>query len=63
MKNPFRRKSTFEKLVSPMERAVAPLASAAPRAVRSGLAAAGTFVGVTLASAAVSRVRNRQDSE
>ena len=63
MKNPFHRKSTFEKLVSPVEKAIVPLASAAPRVVRSGLAAAGTFVGVSLASAAVTRMRNRQDVE
>lgn len=63
MKNPFRRKTTFEKFVTPVEKAVAPIAGAAPRAVRSGLAAVGTFVGVSLASAIVSRARNRQDSE
>lgn len=63
MKNPFRRKSTLERIVSPVEKMVTPVAVAAPKAVKSGLAAAGTLLGLSLASAAVSRMRNRQDAE
>jgi hypothetical protein len=55
MKNPFRKKSTLEKIAAPVAKT--------PRAVISGLAAVGTFVGVSLASAAVSKTRNRQDSK
>jgi hypothetical protein len=52
MKNPFHKKSTLEKLAP----------AKTPRLVLSGLAAVGTFVGVSLASAAVSKARDRQDS-
>jgi hypothetical protein len=53
MKNPFRKKSTLEKLAAPVEKT--------PRVVKSGLVAVGTFVGVTLASGFVSKARGRQD--
>lgn len=49
----FHRKSKWEKLVGPVT-------SGKPAsAVRSGLTAAGSMVAVTLVSAAVSAVRNR----
>jgi hypothetical protein len=35
MKNPFHRKSTFEKLVSPVEKAIVPIASAAVSKMRN----------------------------
>ncbi len=53
----FRRKSTWEKLTEP-------LSSGRPTAVaKSGLTAVGTFVGLSLASAAVSAIRQRKASE
>jgi hypothetical protein len=55
MKNPFRKKSTLEKLAAPVEKT--------PRLVKSGLAAVTSFVGVSLASAFVSKARSRQDSK
>jgi hypothetical protein len=54
MKNPFRKKSALAKIASP--------AGKTPWAVTSGLAAVGAFVGVSLASAAVSKARGKQDS-
>jgi hypothetical protein len=63
MRNPFHRKTPMERLAAPIGRMVSPLAGRAPRVVKSGLTAAGTFIGVSLASAAVSRARRRQDAE
>lgn len=52
----FHRKSTWEKLVEPIS-SVAPKAAA-----KSGLAAIGAFIGVSIASAAVSAVRQRKEN-
>ena len=51
----FKKKSTWEKLTDPVSKA----AGQAP--VRSGLTAVATAMGFTLASAAVSAVRRRQE--
>lgn len=51
----FHRKSTWEKLISPMS-SVAPKAAA-----KSGLTALGALAGMTLVSAAVSAVRHRKE--
>jgi hypothetical protein len=63
MKNPFHRKTTLERIASPVGKMMSPLATQAPRVMKSGLTAAGTFIGLSLASAAVSRARQRQDAE
>ncbi len=63
MKNPFHRKSALERIASPVGHAMTPLVGAAPRVAKSGLTAVGTFLGLSLASAAVSRARQRQDQE
>ncbi len=63
MKNPFHKKTTLERIASPVGKAMTPVAGMAPRMAKSGLTAVGTFLGVTLASAAVSRARQRQDEE
>jgi hypothetical protein len=55
MRNPFHRRSTLERILEPV-------ATQAPRVVKSGLAAAGTFIGVSLASAAMSKARERQQA-
>jgi len=55
MRNPFQRRSTFERILEPV-------AAQAPRVVKSGLAAAGTLVGMSLASAAMSKARQRQQA-
>jgi hypothetical protein len=54
MRNPFHRKSTLERILTPV-------AGQAPRVVKSGLALVGTFVGMSLASAAMSRARERNE--
>jgi len=61
--NPFHKKSTLEKVAPPIEKMVGPLIDRAPRVLASGLTAAGTFIGVSLASAVVSRTRQRQGSK
>jgi hypothetical protein len=63
MKNPFHKKTALERIVSPVGKVMTPVAGIAPRMAKSGLTAVGTFLGVTLASAAVSRARQRQDEE
>ena len=63
MKNPFHKKTALERVVSPVGKAMTPLAAVAPRVAKSGLTAVGTFLGLSLASAAVSRARQRQDGE
>ena len=63
MRNPFHRKTTLEKITSPVEKMMTPLAGMAPRAVKSGLTAVGTFLGVSIASAAVTKARQRQQDE
>jgi hypothetical protein len=51
----FHKKSTWEKLIEP-------ISDRAPKsAAKSGLAAVVAFVGISLASAAVSAVRQRKD--
>ena len=40
-----------------------PVAGMAPRIAKSGLTAVGTFLGVSLASAAVTKARQRQEEE
>lgn len=52
----FRRKSKWQQLTAPVANA------AGMPAARSGLAALGTMIGVTVASAAVSAVRGRKGS-
>lgn len=52
----FHRKSRWERLLGPVAGASAP-----GRVVKSGLAAAGTLVGATLASALVSSIRRPRD--
>jgi hypothetical protein len=52
----FRKKSTWQKLIEPVSNGV-PKAAAKP-----GLAALGTFVAMSLASAVVSSVRQRQEN-
>jgi hypothetical protein len=49
----FHKKSTWEKLVAPVK-------GQSKVAARSGLTAVGTLVGVSLASAAVSALRQRR---
>ncbi len=52
----FHRKSKWEKLVEPFS-------SGAPKAVaKSGLTAVGAFLGMSIASAAVSAVRQRKEN-
>jgi hypothetical protein len=46
-----------------MERMLSPVAGQAPRVVKSGLTAVATFLGVSLASAAMSKARQRQQPE
>jgi hypothetical protein len=46
-----------------LERILEPVAGQGPRVVKSGLAAMGTFLGVSLASAAMSKARQRQQAE
>jgi hypothetical protein len=55
MRNPFERKSTFERMLEPV-------VDRAPRMVRSGLAAVGTVLAVSVASAAMSKARERQQA-
>jgi|Tabmets5t2r1_1033131.scaffolds.fasta_scaffold21281_2 hypothetical protein len=50
MRNPFQKKSTLEKTIEDK-----------PRALKSGLAAAGVLAGVIVVSALVSKARNGQD--
>ena len=63
MRNPFHRKSALERIMSPVGHVMSPIASVAPRVAKSGLTAVGTFVGVSLASAVVTRARQRLDEE
>jgi len=63
MKNPFHKKTALERIVSPVGHVMRPLAGMAPRVAKSGLTAVGTFLGVSLASAAVTRARQRHDDE
>jgi hypothetical protein len=63
MKNPFHKKTTLERIASPVGKVMSPVAGMAPRMAKSGLTAVGTFLGVTLASAAVSRARQRHDED
>jgi hypothetical protein len=63
MKNPFHKKTALERIVSPVGKAMTPVAGIAPRMAKSGLTAVGTFLGVSLASAAVSRARQRHDED
>lgn len=59
MRNPFHKKSTLEKTVEDLEKAV----EDPPRVLKSGLAAVGIIVGILIASAVVSRALNGQDEE
>lgn len=59
MRNPFHKKSTLEKTVEDIEKAV----EDPPRALKPGLAAAGIFAGILLVSAIVSRSRNGHEEE
>jgi len=52
------RKSRWEKLIEPVA-----AGATARGVVKSGLAAVGTFVGVTVASAVVSSIRRPRDDE
>lgn len=52
----FRKKSTWEKLIEPVSNGLPKTATTA------GLTALGTFVAVSLASAAVSAVRQRKEN-
>lgn len=54
--NLFQRKSKWEKLVEPVSRV------SAPKGAKSGLAALSAFVGMSIASAAISAVRQRKDN-
>jgi hypothetical protein len=55
MRNPFERKSTFDRILEPV-------VDRAPRVVKSGLAAVGTLVAVSFASAAMSKARERRQA-
>jgi hypothetical protein len=55
MRNPFEKKSAFERMMEPV-------VHRAPRMVKSGLAAAGTLVAVSFASAAMSKARERRQA-
>jgi hypothetical protein len=59
MRNPFHKKSTLEKTVEDLEKAV----EDPPRVLKSGLAAVGIIAGILIASAVVSRALNGQDEE
>jgi hypothetical protein len=63
MRNPFHQRSTLEKIVAPVGKVMSPVAGKAPRVVKSGVTAVATFVGLSLASAAVSKARERQNGE
>jgi len=51
----FKRKSTWQKMTEPLN------TKTVGTVAKSGLTAAGTFLGVTLASAAVSAARQRRE--
>ena len=53
--NPFKRQSPWEKVTQPLRKA------AGTKAARSGMTAGATVVAMSLASAATSAVRRRQE--
>jgi hypothetical protein len=53
--NPFRKQTPWEKAAKPLRKA------AATKAARSGLTAGATLVALSMASAAASAVRRRQE--
>lgn len=54
--NPFRRQSPWDKVAMPLRKA------AGTKAVRSSLTAGGTVIALSIASAATSAIRRRQEA-